>query len=273
MHFVPPTLMRPAALLAGALLSAGSVTAAESAPRRAQREMSTDRPDATESPFTLEPGRSQLEMSFATYGTDRQSGTRTKSWEAAPFNLRFGLTPSIEGGFFFTPYQRLRVEPRGEPPATTEGMGDFTARGKWNIRGNDGGDFGLGVMLDVVLPTAPRRFGPRKPEAALTVPVAFDLGSGWSGGAMTSLQVARTGDGPRHAVWFNTLTAGHDLTEALGAFYELASTAGDGAHVLTFNTGLTHRLNANLQLDAGVNAGITRTAPDWLWFAGMSRRF
>lgn len=271
MHFAPRWFTPAAAVVLCAAV------ALEPRPGRAApqpgREMSTDRPDATESPFTLEPGRAQLEMSFATYERDRQGGTRTAAWEAAPFNLRFGLTRNTEAGFFVVPYQRVTGQPRGEPRSSLGGRGDFTARTKWNLRGNAGGDFGAGVILDVTLPTAPRRFGPRKVEAALTLPTAFEIGRGWSGGAMTSIQAVRAGEGRHRAVWFNTVTAGHDLTADLGGFAELASTTGDGAHVLTFNCGLTRRLNDNLQLDGGINVGITRTAPDLLLFAGMSRRF
>lgn len=240
---------------------------------RAPREMSTDRPDTTESPFTLEPGRAQLEMSFATHERDDEDGIRTTAWEAAPFNVRLGVTPAVEVGFFFTPYQRISERVEGGPEVKRDGVGDLTLRTKWNLRGNDQPDFGVGLMLDVTLPTAPRSFGRRKAEAALTVPTAFELGAGWSGGAMTSLQAARTETGARRPLWLNTLAVGRDLVGELGGFVELASFSGHGAHVLTFNCGLTHAVNPDLQLDAGVNIGVSRSAPDTLWFAGMSRRF
>lgn len=271
MYLATPRSFAFAAMVAFAGVSAGSPVAAAGAERPA-REMSTDRPDTTESPFTLQPGRMQLEMSFASRERDSQDGVRTTAWEVAPFNLRFGLTPSVEGGFFFLPYQRVTEESAGER-ATRDGVGDFTLRTKWNLRGNDQPDFGLGVMFDLTLPTAPRAFGSRKIEAALTFPTAFELGGGWGGGAMTSLQLTRRDDGARRPTWLNTFTVSRDLVGDLGGFLEFASIAGDGAHVLTFNCGVTHALNPNLQLDAGVNIGVSRTAPDLLWFAGLSRRF
>jgi len=37
--------------------------------------------------------------------------------------------------------------------------------------------------------------------------------------------------------------------------------------------GLTYALTKNIQLDAGINIGITRAADDWNPFVGVSWRF
>jgi hypothetical protein len=58
-----------------------------------------------------------------------------------------------------------------------------------------------------------------------------------------------------------------------GGFAELASTAGESRHVLMFNCGLTHALGPTLQLDCGVNIGVTKEAPDFGVFAGFARKF
>ena len=89
---------------------------------------------------------------------------------------------------------------------------------------------------------------------------------------MTSVEWAQT-DAGRRAVWVNTVTVGRDLVPNLSGFLELTSSAGDGAHVATFNCGLARKLGPDLQVDCGVNLGITRTAPDLTVFAGISRRF
>lgn len=260
----------PAGPSAAAETPGGTVAAAAMAPRR---EMSTDRPDSTESPYTVEPGFAQLEMSFASREQDRDDGVRTTAWAAAPFNLRVGMTRDFEAGLMFVPWQRVIERSADGTRTARDGVGDVSVRGKWNLRGNDDPGPGVGLMLDVTFPTAPRQFGPRKVEAAATVPVAFEMGGGWSGGAMTSLQLGRNEQGARRPQFFNTLTAGRDLARGFGAFVELASLSGQGPHILTFNGGLTHAVHADLQLDAGVNVGVSNAAPDVLWFAGVSRRF
>jgi hypothetical protein len=237
------------------------------------RELATDRPDATESPLTVDAGRVQLEMDLASMTRNRLDGVRTAAWEVAPFNLRLGLTQGFELGVAVTPWQRETEQPRVGPREKRSGFGDTTVRGKLNLGGNDGGPLAWGLMADLKLPTGSGGFSNGKCEGALTLPVAFELGGGWGGGAMTLVELRYTGSGDHRAVWGNTVTVGRDITAKLGGFGELTSAAGDGAHVATFNSGLTYALGRDVQLDGGVNLGLSRGAPDVQVFAGISRRF
>lgn len=251
----------------------GEPTRVEPAVSSGLREMTTDRPDATESPFTVDPGHVQLEMDVVSYGRDRLEGTRTEEWEAAPFNVRVGLGRASEVGIFVTPFRHVAETLPNGTRTKRSGVGDIMLRAKWNLRGNDGGNFAWGVMADLKAPTARDGLGNDEWEGAVTFPLAFELGGGWGGGAMTAIEIVFTDAGRHEAIWANTFTVGRDITETVGGFLELTSAAGDGAHVATFNAGLTRRLSENAQLDCGVNVGITRTAPDLLFFAGLSRRF
>ena len=58
-------------------------------PRGLLRDLSTDRPDMTESPYTVDAGRFQIEMSFADFTYDRENGeTQTvRGLSAAPMLL------------------------------------------------------------------------------------------------------------------------------------------------------------------------------------------
>src|ERR1039458_221434 len=57
-------------------------------PDEAMRELTPDRPDKTESPYTVDAGHFQLEMDFANYTRDDAEGVRTAAWNVAPFNLK-----------------------------------------------------------------------------------------------------------------------------------------------------------------------------------------
>ena len=262
-------------LIATLLVAPICLRAAEPAARAAGglRELSTDRPDATESPFTVDAGHLQLEMDVASYTRNRLDGVRTTEWVLAPFNLRYGLTPNFEAGVFITPHVRVTEQPRAGTKTTVRGVGDTLLRAKLNFWGNDGGATAFGVFADLKLPTAADGLGNDKVEGALTLPVACELGAGWEGAAMTSVEFVHTGAHRRRAVWVNTITAGRELIPDVGMFLELTSAAGDGAHVMTFNCGVTRKLNANLQVDCGANFGVSRTAPDLTLFAGVSRKF
>ena len=108
------------------------------------REMSTDRPDSTESPFTVDAGRVQIEMDMVNFTHDRSGGDRTREWGLAPFNLRLGLRHNFEVGVFVAPFIHVTEEPAGGPKTTMRGIGDTTLRAKFNFWGNDDGPTALG---------------------------------------------------------------------------------------------------------------------------------
>jgi hypothetical protein len=251
-----------------------TLAADELSPRNSStlRELTTDRPDATESPFTVDRGHVQLEMDVASYTRNRLDGVRTEEWAVAPFNLRYGIGTNLEAGIFVVPHLRVTEQSRGEAKTRRSGAGDATLRMKMNFWGNDGGATAFGLMADVALPTAANGLGREHTEGALTFPVAYELGNGWAGAAMTSVELVHSGNS-RRAVWVNTITFARELARNLGGFLEVTSAAGDGAHVATFNCGLTRPINAGFQLDGGVNIGISRTAPDLTVFAGIARKF
>jgi hypothetical protein len=61
------------------------------------REMTTDRPDITEVPFTIDPGRVQIEASVFNYARFRDpGGAVSHSYDFMVTNVRIGLTPNFE---------------------------------------------------------------------------------------------------------------------------------------------------------------------------------
>ncbi len=239
----------------------------------ALRELSTDRPDATESPFTVDAGRVQLELDAASFTRNRLDGVRTTEWVLAPCNVRFGVTHEFEISVFLTPSVDATERLRNGPKTTLRGVGDTTLRAKFNFSGNEGGATALGLIADLKVPTAAKGLGNDEVEGALTFPVAFEVGAGWQGAAMTSVGINHLGPRGYRPVWLNTITFARDLAPDLGGFVELTSSAGDGQHVATFNCGLTRALGPGTQLDVGAYIGISRTAPDLTLFAGVSRKF
>jgi hypothetical protein len=258
--------------LATMIAGLGGSSAAGAPAQGALRELTTDRPDATESPFTVDPGHVQVEMDAVSYTRNRLDGVRTTEWVLAPFNLRYGLTPNFEAGIFVVPHVRVTEQDRNGPKQTVRGIGDTTLRMKLNLRGNDGGPTAFGLMADLKLPTAADGLGNDRTEGALTFPIAYEIGAGWEGAAMTSIEFAHTERG-RRAIWVNTITFAREIAPDLGGFLELTSAAGDGGHAATFNCGLTRPLGPLTQLDCGVNIGLSRNAPDLSVFAGISRKF
>ncbi len=126
-------------------------------PRNQMREMNTDRPDKTESPYTVDAGHFQLEMDLANYTHDRDTSgggdTRTDSWAIAPVNLKAGLCDSMDLQLVLETYNRVRTEDRAAGTVRRQsGFGDVTVRLKKNFWGNDGGKTAFGLLPFVKLP-------------------------------------------------------------------------------------------------------------------------
>ncbi len=238
------------------------------------REMRTDRPDATESPFTVDAGHIQLEADLVSHTRDREDGDRTRESSIGAFNLRFGVSPRTELGLFVSPWTRRTEDSRDGRSITQKGFGDVVLRAKFNGWGNDGGRSAGGLIVDVTLPTAADGLGNDGVQGTVLLPFSFSLGEGWEMGAMTGLDYRRDADGSGHrSVLITTATVGRELTDKIGIYFELTSEAGDGRHVATFDTGMTFLVNPNLQFDVGANIGVSRAADDLGVFVGVARRF
>lgn len=253
-------------------------------PRELWRDMSTDRPDTTESPFTVDAGAVQLEMSFIEFTRDSQDGERADTLAAAPLNLKIGLLNNTELHLLFNPFVYSDVS----PGPTARGVGDFGLRLKINLWGNDdAADWGgtaLAVMPFVIFPTADgslRSAGaaPDGVEGGIIFPFAMDLPGGLSLGLMAEFDFIREDDGGVTTNVVHSAVLSRDLIGALAGYIEYVGVApldpDSGAdYSASLSTGLTYALSADAQLDAGVVIGLTESDTDDLTlFAGLSLRF
>lgn len=230
------------------------------------RPLSTDRPDTTESPFSVDAGHWQMEMEIAAWIRD---GGKTSEFTLGELNLKYGLNTSTDVQFvlpFFT-----RITDVGE------GFGDIEIRVKHNLWGNDGGSDALAIMPYLKLPTAHGDLGNGDLEGGLIIPYGFDGPAGWSLGVMGELDVASDEDGSGYyALGLFSATASHDLTDSTGAFIEVVGifTPESGSeHEAYFNAGLTWAWADHMQLDGGVRIGLTDDSADFSPFMGFSRKF
>ena len=273
----------PAPAQAPALLPAtdkSAFTLANPTPRSLLRDLSTDRPDTTESPYTVDAGHVQVELSFIDLARDRRNAdaqTR-RTVAAAPVLLKLGLLNSVDLQIGLDPYTFERTTDR--PTGTTtraEGFGDTLVRLKVNVWGNDGGDTALAFMPFITLPTAARGLGGDHIEGGLIMPLAVALPGEWSLGLMAEVDLVRAESGDRYVVDFvHTATISHALIGDLAGYLEYAgfATLTRGTEYrASANLGLTYALSSDAQLDAGVRLGLTSAADDLGLFAGLSVRF
>jgi hypothetical protein len=259
-NIIPPHLSATAIT---AVFLAGFIAS----PAAAQlRPLSTDRPDTTESPRTVDAGHFQFELELAAW--ERDGGARTLN--LGELNLKAGLTPDTDLQLVLPLYSRSQ----GGGP---EGFGDVTLRLKHNLFGNDEGDTALALMPFIKFSTANGDVGNGAWEGGLIVPFGFTLPGGWSAGVMTELDLAADESGSEyHLSWVNSATVNHGLTEHTAFFLELVSVVNSGhghGSEAYFNAGLTWGVVSNWQLDGGLRTGLTADSVDLTPFLGVSAKF
>lgn len=285
----------PAILFAGSLAATLASQAAETpapdksgynffkpTPREHMRELSTDRPDKTESAYTVDAGHFQIESDIVSYSRDHDTSagadTRVESWSIGAVNLKAGLLNWMDLQVVIDTYNRVSTDDKLNPPKVRQsGFGDITTRLKMNVWGNDGGSTALALMPFLKLPTNQDQLGNNAIEGGLIIPLAVELPAGWAMGLMTEFDsIQNSTDKGYHAEFINTVTFSHDLTEKLGfyiEFFSMVSSEAGAPWVGTVDLGLTYGVSKNLQLDAGINIGVTRSAEDINPFIGFAWRF
>lgn len=249
-------------------------------PRDLMREMSTDRPDKTESAYTVDAGHFQVESDLVSFTYDRHNSdrarSRTEGFSVAATNFKVGLTNNIDFQLVVESYQTVRTATPGSV-GRQNGFGDLTARLKVNLWGNDGGTTALALMPFVKIPTNQDDLGNHAVEGGLIIPLAVALPGGWNMGVMTEIDFNEDSDaGGYHLEWINTVTFSHAIVGELSGyveFFSVVSSEDRAPWVATFDAGLTYAVTDDLQLDAGVNIGLTRSADDLNPFIGLSWRF
>ncbi len=248
--------------VAAAAASAIQISGAEI---KAIRPLSTDRPDTTESPYTVDAGHFQIEMEIGSATVDGGQ----KSYGFGETNLKLGIDESTDIQLVLPLYNHI--------VSGAEGFGDMQIRVKRNLWGNDSGETALAVMPYIQLPTGSNGISDEETQGGVIVPLAFEGSHGWSYAVQAQFDLVADPSGSGHN--FSVLTsatAAHSLTARLGAFFEIVTVYGEGTAATSeqyLNSGLTWAVSDTVQLDGGARIGISNDAEDFSPFFGISAKF
>lgn len=254
----------PAAVLLGQLVFAPA--------HAADRPLSTDRPDRTESPFSVPKGWLQVESDVASWGRLENTDETVTSLSVMAFNAKYGLARNLDVQFLFTPWADVETESGNLPAEEDNGTGQAGLRLKYNLAGNDEGGSAIALLPFAFIPT---RGDPILDAVTwgMMAPVSVDLGSDRAMSAMAGMTRVDNED------WWVTgsISLGSPIAGDLAGFIEVyVARAGfeqDASSDVTFDAGLTYGLNPNWQLDTGFYHGVTSTSERWRVFVGASARF
>lgn len=235
------------------------------------RDLATDRPDATESPVTVDKGMFQIESSFMSYTRDKDNGIKSESFGYGEINFKYGISDNMDFQTIIVPWER-NIEKTATTKTITEGISDITARLKYNVIGNDSGDFGFAVMPFVVLPSG-TEVSTEKLQAGIILPTSLDLNNKWGIGSQIEFGRFYQDEGSHEWGLTHTVVLGYEVSESFGVYLEHITAVGDHELELSASFGGTYLYAENIQFDAGAMIGLTDSAPDLVAFSGFTIKF
>lgn len=229
----------------------------------------TDRPDFTESPETVPPGRFQVEAgyTFSRKGDDKEH-------TLGELLLRVGLSERTELRLGLNSYVW-----RDSPDGLSEGFEDISLGVKIKlVEGAESFELTrptVGVIVATTLPTGDNDFGEDKLQPEVRLALAWGLSDRLSLGSNLNYAYAS-----EEGEWFHqfsgSLVLGYMLTERVGVFVEyfgFVPESNDGPNASFLDGGLTYLVNDDLQFDMRVGFGLNGDGPNYFAGVGVSWRY
>jgi hypothetical protein len=243
-------------------------------PKDQMRDMETDRPDVTESAYSLDAGHFQVESDAFRLSRIKTNGLISTQTSFNIANLKVGLSNNVDFQLVIPFYQQEKIKfPDHRRAQSGTGFNDFTFRMKKNIWGNDGGSTVLAIMPFINI-MAGKYAEDKRPEGGVVIPFAVDLKNEWSLGAQGQLSFLRNDNHHYDGEILNSLTVGKALSQTSSSFVETHYTYNlDSRNFeLFFNGGYVYSFTENLKVDVGFNYGLSKGAAKAI-FIGYSFRY
>jgi len=245
-------------------------------PRDLMRDMSTDRPDTTESPITVDSGRFQIETSFFEYAGNNDGGFEEEVFTYGAMNMKVGLLNNVDLQLVFDAY----TEEKTTDAATgvtekVDGFSDIQARLKVNLWGNDGGKTALAFFPFIKVPTGTALSNDHV-EGGIILPFSIELTDTVGLGLMAEADFVHDGADGYDTEFVHTAVLGFGLTETIGMFTEYVGVAAtDSAFDYQASSviGFTYGFSDEVQYDTGIRVPLNEAADDMGFFAGLSVGF
>lgn len=179
------------------------------------RDFATDRPDITESAYSLDAGHFQLETDLYKRRITKTEGVKETVNTYNNINLKLGLTNSADIQFVVSSYERSNARSQ-TTNNLQEGFGGLAIRFKQNIFGNDKGKSAVAIMPFVNIPL-------HKSDVlagGIIVPAAFQLSNGWNAGAQIEVDFVKPTNSNIQSTYIASATVSHQLYKKLNFFIE-----------------------------------------------------
>lgn len=236
----------------------------------AETAIITDRPDATESAYTVGLGNFQLETG-GIYQTNHDNGINEKNYTLNTSLLRYGLSQNFELrlGWDYV-YNTIQAQPNIDD--SLKGFNPFLIGFKTDITNENGLIPQIALLGHLYLPfTASNDFKPDSTgiEFIFSFDHTLTNNSGFSYNLGAGIE-----PGTNEISYLYTMAYGYDITDSIGFYAELYGNFPENSSAVhNWDAGFTYLPNNNLQFDLTVGTGISSNATDLLFSTGLSYRF
>lgn len=245
------------------------------------RSFSTDRPTKSDSPYTVDAGHFQYEADIVnwTYDHNNSSQTTVSNLLVGDPALKIGLTQNTDLEVALAPINIDQSHNRATGVSTDAfGFGDVYTRVKFNLFGNDSGDYALALVPYVKAPTASHNVGNRHWEGGGYAPFVVVLPDDWTLDITSEVDFLENATlNGSHSNFQNLINFSHPVfADNLTGYVEFWSDVDNDVDTptqYTLDFAAAWLVKANLQLDAGVNVGLNKAANDLQPYLGISQRF
>ena len=239
------------------------------------RSFNTDRPTKSNSPVTVDAGHFQYETDLFNYTHSNAGGAATRTYQAFDPVVKVGLTNRIDLELQFTGYNWIDGTSGGQT-FHADGVGDLLLRTKINLFGNEGGP-AAALIPYVKFPTAHQPIGNNTVDGGIILPISYPLPGDFTLLVEPEVDVIRNAtNGGHHFNFAQLLNIAHPIGTQVTVYGEIYSSLGTDKFtppIYTADAAIAWVVKDNLQLDAGVNVGLNRNAPNLQLYTGLSQRF
>ena len=124
-------------------------------PDSALRDFTADRPGKVTNPITVDAGRLQLESDLGNYLRIDSKGVTDRAFQTLDPTIKLGVTSNVDLEMTMNGDEFVRERTDGTPRTKRlNGFGDVYFRAKINVLGNDGGDYAVGFVPYVKVPSS-----------------------------------------------------------------------------------------------------------------------
>ncbi|GIL37806.1 transporter [Roseiterribacter gracilis] len=241
------------------------------------RGFSTDRPNKSSSPYTVDAGHWQIESDLFNVARDSANGTATRQITSVAPTVKLGLTNDSDLEVVVPTYAWISTK-SGGASTTVRGWTDVQARVKVNLFGNDDGDYALAIVPYVKFPSGDTGISNKKYEYGAYAPFGIKLDDQWSLVLMVQGDSLVSSADPNkrrfNAQTFANFSYAASDTVTLSLEYYTQHKFGDHAStVQTADFAVAWNLGDDLQLDAAWYAPLNKAAPNFNAYVGISKRF